>query len=961
MKHFLPIENFNKLAFTFILLLASTICLFGAASGGITGTVVEASTNVPLPGANVSLKGTSIGTMSNLEGKFRIQNVPEGKYTLQISFIGYVTQLIEVEILGGKEITQNVNLASDALNIEEVVVSAQLRGQRSAINQQLNSDALVSVVSSDKIKELPDVNAAEAIGRLPGVSLNRVGGEASKVVLRGLSPSLTSVTINGVKMPSTSATDRSVDLSIISPELLSNIQVFKSPTADMDGDAIGGIINLGVSKAPQAPRAVVRMYGGYNGLDKDLSNYRGSTELSKRFFNKKLGVIVRGNYENTNRSSENISVGWDDDDSTQFLADNLNLVDITRINKRIGGDLQLDYDYKTGSIVAQSFYSQKHTDTKTVNNSIENAGSVTMEPNHSKNLTSTWQTMLSGKQILPFMEINWLASQSKTTGDNYYDVRLQLIQASGVEQTAAPLTPQELADKRNFNYESAWIHRYYFEPALMTQTNQTLGIDFKSDYNVGSWLSGFLKFGGKYRVDVRDRDIDYQIQNWYYLQPQARDAAAALWPYEMDRGGLSGDMIMLSNFYDQETGMDIHDKEYLVYPNIDMNLLDKWHETQKSTIVNQNDQEYLKYSVNEKVSAAYIMTKISLGKWLTMIPGVRYEYSDNSYTGVVSSLDFNGSFGSKWDTTSYQKYGEVLPSLHVKIKPLQWFDVRLSAVRTIARPNYNMVTPRARLDVTNQRIYRGNPNLLHAIAWNYDASVSFFSNKFGLLTLGAFQKDFDNYFTKAERTMSQEEALLLGYPAGVYEVKEDYANFDNSKVYGFEIDLQANFSYLPKPLNGLVFNFNVTRLWSQTYAPLYHKITKYNAALRRNVVDFDKSYWEDMETRLPDQVEWISNTSVGYDYKIFSARFSMIYQSRYLNAFSSVAELATVKFTQKYTDSFLRFDVSFSAKITKQISILANLANINSESEKSYVYLPKYLSNENWYGSTIDLGVQYKF
>jgi len=87
----------------------------------------------------------------------------------------------------------------------------------------------------------------------------------------------------------------------------------------------------------------------------------------------------------------------------------------------------------------------------------------------------------------------------------------------------------------------------------------------------------------------------------------------------------------------------------------------------------------------------------------------------------------------------------------------------------------------------------------------------------------------------------------------------------------------------------------------------------------------------------------------------------MIYQSRYLNAFSSVAELATVKFTQKYTDSFLRFDVSFSAKITKQISILANLANINSESEKSYVYLPKYLSNENWYGSTIDLGVQYKF
>jgi outer membrane receptor for ferrienterochelin and colicin len=297
----------------------------------------------------------------------------------------------------------------------------------------------------------------------------------------------------------------------------------------------------------------------------------------------------------------------------------------------------------------------------------------------------------------------------------------------------------------------------------------------------------------------------------------------------------------------------------------------------------------------------------------------------------------------------------------MKIKPLNWFDLRLSAVKTLSRPDYDMITPRARIDLTNGRLFRGNPDLKHAEAWNYDAMLSFFSNKLGLFTVGGFYKHFNDYFNETDRVMSEEEARANGYPVAVYDVDEDYINFDDSEVYGFEIDLQTNFSYLPSPFNGIVLNANVSRLWSQTFVPLYFKVTKWDPDLRRNVVDVENSYYEYKETTLPDQTEWISNLTIGYDFKGFSARISLIYQSAYLRGLSSAGEASGSELSNRYTDDYLRFDASISQRIGKHIRLLANFANISGESERSYQYISDYLRSENRYGATFDLGFQYRF
>jgi hypothetical protein len=195
----------------------------------------------------------------------------------------------------------------------------------------------------------------------------------------------------------------------------------------------------------------------------------------------------------------------------------------------------------------------------------------------------------------------------------------------------------------------------------------------------------------------------------------------------------------------------------------------------------------------------------------------------------------------------------------------------------------------------------------------------------------------------------------------VYDVTEDYVNFDDSEVYGFEVDLQSNLKYLPAPFNGIVFNANLSRLWSKTFQPLYFKVEYYDPAVRRVVVDLENSYYEYKETSLPDQTEWISNFGIGYDYRGFSARLSMIYQSAYLRGLSSSGEVEGSQYNERYTDDYLRFDASVTQNIGRHLKILLNFANITGESERSYQYISRYWRNENRYGMTFDAGLQYKF
>jgi len=944
------------------LLICFTLSGQNATEITISGRVSDDFFNETLVGVAVVIEGTTRGTITDTNGDYTLQ-VPGPESVLVFSYVGYHAEQITV----GSQTIINVRLKPDVTTLTEIRVYAQLIGQRDALSRQVNALGLVNVVSSDRMRELPDVNAAEAIGRLPGVSINRVGGEGSSVVLRGLSPSLTSVTINNVRVPPSDANNRSVNLAMISPELLSDIEVFKSPTADMDGDAIGGVINLGVSKAPAEPVQQVRLYGGYNSLLKDLNNYKGSFNLSQRFFDQKLGAIIRGNFENANRSSESVSVLWDrrNEQDTFLLANRLTVLDTKRLTYRIGGNIQLDYTYGLGEVIFQSFLSMRNVDINSLNNQMMLTDSRIEHIVRSaifRDLTT--QNILSGKQHFAGFQLDWVLAHSNTTSDKKQDIKLRFDQPNAFESEVAGRyvdDPELIIQNRRKNYNSTYLRNYDFEPDKSVHTAFTGAIDLKRDYRIGDWLKGFLKTGAKLRYDDRIYNQNHQMAFWYYLLPAYALGAAARWP-GLQMGGPNSDKIMINNFFTSDDAYHIwNNSNYFLHPNLDRSIVERWHDVQKDDLARQFDATYLDYEVLEKVYAGYMMGTIDVGNWLRIVPGVRYEHSDNTYLGYYSTHSIHGQFGDSRDTTIYKTYGELLPNIHMKVSPFRWFDIRLSAVKTISRPDFNMVTPRTRVDLTNGNLFRGNPELRHAKAWNYDASMSLYSSRLGIFSVGAFYKKFDDYFVSISRSMSSIEAASLNLPPTSYDVRLDYMNFDDSEVKGLEVEIQTNLSFLPGYWRGVVINANASRMWSKTFFPLFMAERVWNPARRRFEIDYEASYFKYVEAPLPSQVDFIANLSLGYDMAGFSARFSMVYQGASMRSFNVGGTEEGLMYTRNYTDKYLRFDASLSKRFGEKITVLASLANITGEGERTYRYQSQYISNTNKYGPFFELGLQYRF
>ncbi|MCB0753129.1 MAG: carboxypeptidase-like regulatory domain-containing protein, partial [Ignavibacteriae bacterium] len=343
-------------------LLESTIF---AQSGNIQGRVFDTATSEPLLGANITIKGTSLGAASDLEGGFIVRNIPVGSYTIEVSYIGYNSKTLEINIAGNKTLEQDFYLDLKTIESGTVTVTGQASGQLEAINRQLTSNTIKNVVSSDQIRELPDDNAATALSRLPGVSL--MNGD--EVVIRGMESKLNQVLINGIQLPSTNMETRSTNLGFISSSMISSIEVIKAITPDMDANTIGGVVNLKLMEAPSDLHFDVLTQGNYNYSDRNYNNYKFWGSVSNRFFDNKLGVFLQANADRSDGGNQTASIGLTRDGSSNlaygqsaYLTNSANfgygrsIVDIS------GGSLILDYKLPNGKIVLQNTYAGNFTD-----------------------------------------------------------------------------------------------------------------------------------------------------------------------------------------------------------------------------------------------------------------------------------------------------------------------------------------------------------------------------------------------------------------------------------------------------------------------------------------------------------------------------------------------------------------------------------------------------------------------
>jgi outer membrane receptor protein involved in Fe transport len=233
-------------------------------TGTITGSAADASHFV-LEGARVELQPRGQTTVTDQEGQFTIANLPPGDYTITISYLGMLPFTKELKMSGGAAVRVDAVLQV-SVKEEITVTAARPRGEAQALNQQRTSDNIVQILPAEVITSLPNTNVADAVGRLPSVSLERDEGEGKYVQIRGTDPRLSNLTINGVHVPSPEGSARNVKLDIIPSDIVGSIEVNKTLSANQEGDAIGGSVNLVTKAVGDEPYVSLSAMGGYTNI-----------------------------------------------------------------------------------------------------------------------------------------------------------------------------------------------------------------------------------------------------------------------------------------------------------------------------------------------------------------------------------------------------------------------------------------------------------------------------------------------------------------------------------------------------------------------------------------------------------------------------------------------------------------------------------------------------------------------
>ena len=293
--------------------------------------------------------------------------MPAGEYTLTASYVGLNPFSTTVKVEAGQTVNVDPVLQVASQADQVVVTGERLQGEAEAINIERTSDEIVQVLPARVINSLPNTNIADAVGRLPSVSLERDEGEGKYVQIRGTDPRLTNVTVNGVNLPSPEGAVRNIKLDAIPASLVERIEVFKTLSANMDADGIGGTVNL-VTRTPSEKPTYE--FGGTFGHNPIQNGYnRGGLDgtFGKRFgVNKKLGFLLNGAWDQTNR-------GIDDLEPSQAVGNNpatgANLAFTPSEDRRsydyyrtrYGLSIDVDYNLKPGtSVYAKGLFSDFH-------------------------------------------------------------------------------------------------------------------------------------------------------------------------------------------------------------------------------------------------------------------------------------------------------------------------------------------------------------------------------------------------------------------------------------------------------------------------------------------------------------------------------------------------------------------------------------------------------------------------
>lgn len=868
-------------------------------AGTLQGLLTDLSQTSYFAGAQIHIKELGLSTVSNRDGSFRFGNLPEGKYTLTIEYLGAPTEELPITIAAGQTLEQAFVLASAQDNI---VIYGQRAGQASAINQQRASDSIKSIVSADSIGQFPDQNAAEALQRLPGLSIERDQGEGRFVGIRGIDPNLNNVTINGLNVPSPEAGVRSVALDVIPSELIQSLEVSKSVTPDMDGDAIGGSVEVKSLSAfdRKGNSASITVQASQNALRSETSpkvSASGTTIIDNTF-----GIAAAISYFDRDFGSDNIESNGDDEIEQRYYSIN---------RERLGAALNLDYrpDYNTQYYI-RSLYSKFSDDEFRLSNAFTFDGDDSEIERGSKDryesqsiLSVTGGAKLQLEDWLIEYQLGYSKADEKEPDSLYYTFVGEEMAISSDMQGQIPTINQDAAAMDLANYA---LDEIEFANNYSKDSESSAKIDFT---RMAEWqgYSVELKFGGKYRerekltqaiTELYDGDFDD-------LDPLQFSATTPDWGLGEFGPGLNK-QVMRDYFNEQRSS--------LALVELDSEL----------------ESKGASYSNNEDILALYLMGKIDIDD-LRIVAGVRYEKTDFSTAGMRVELieneqtDNEEVINSPWENS--HDYDYLLPSINLRYEINDNVIARFAYTQTISRPKfedvgaYQIIESKTAEDdgefVTEREATAGNPELLPYESDNFDVTIEYYPGDIGVLSAGYFHKNIDNFVIIADVAGTSQWQ-------GFDEVTQAI-NGETASVYGVELAWVKAFD------NGLLLSANSTFSDSEAVT----------------LLDGER-----FETTLPNQSDKIANFTVGYETQLLSLRLTMSYKSENLEEIDG--DLLRME------DAHQQLDFMAKYFINNNMHVYFNAINLNDEPYYHYFDTRSVNAQYEEYGRTFELGFNWK-
>ncbi len=991
-----------------LLILASLFSCYAASAQGsatLTGRVQDSKTGEALAGANIVLVSTSMGGVADIDGKYTLRAIPVGKWTVRASMIGYSTSTHEITTTADSTVVLNFRLEVQTIQGNEVVVTAQALGQQTAIAQQLGSKNIVNVVSSARIQELPDANAAESVGRLPGVSLVRSGGEATQVVIRGLAPQYNSITIDGISIPANDAGSittggiyatptntpggRAVDLSMISSNALEGIEVYKTSTPDMDAAVLGGTVNFGLREAKGsasgAPLVTLLAQGAYEDLMNSYHDYKFVASVEQRFFDNRFGVFAQGIAQRQNLTSNQLGGSYyifNKNKPDDIALGSLNLSFSPTDQRRYDGALTLDYQTVGGKIALVNLvsYGKSTNESHDETYNLANYGNdIQFGTQLSTNQLNVVTNILEYEQTFGAYRLQAKLSNAYSDNRTPSGWRMVFEQASaGTTNIPNHLNPIQIAQAAQDSVNLAgmkWQGNSTWS-SFNKQDDMQGSIDLETSFQLSDLVTATVKGGGQYKYTTRYYNFDDGFGSLIGNNASGfrlRLLQALPWltqaPYSFDPSGNIA--FPIRGLYDPTMNFGKFLKgDYAMLSAVNADVLDQIMNEMKilgattttpvgpvpSYVPDQYGSVASDYTGNEFRSAEYLMGTFTIGPEVSIMAGFRYQGLKTTYT--AAHFDGNADATNPYpqpllstNVTQDEYHGYFLPDMSIKYDPLGWLTLRASYTSTLAYPDFSQIIPRMDASSnTGHFVVWNNYALKPARSQNYDFQVSVHDNTIGLFAVSPFLKRiYDQLFS--QQSFIANPAAYPGVPAytKTFSLTTFINNPNRVDVYGIEAEWQTHFWYLPDPFSGLVLNINYTHIFSSAEYP-------YNLAVQATTYPFLTSHVDTSYTdRLIQQPNDIVNFSLGFDYGKFSVLASMIYQSQVYNGTNFFNSLRSDK------DKYLRWDISVKQGLPWDgFEVYADVNNINSEADVYLIRGSGFPTSESNYGLTADLGVRWR-